>query len=91
MGIIHPKEIPQAPGSRAEIRRAASIFTRNALGASKMLGEEVQFIRGRLVGKLVEPFLGGGGGGLKMREGEKKWQLAVRRTANWLSAFLWKV
>lgn len=37
-----------------------------------MLGEEVELIRGRLVGKLVEPFLGGGGGGLKMREGEKK-------------------
>lgn len=72
-----PQSVPQAPGPRAQAWRVAPVLPRDALRAPEVLGQEVQLIRGGLIGKLMQPFLGRGGGGLDGRR-----EPAVRRKAS---------
>lgn len=54
---------PEAPGARPHSGGAAPpILIRDALGAAKVLGQEVQLVQGGLVGQLVQALLRRAGG-----------------------------
>lgn len=63
---------PKAPGPRADVRRPpAPIIVRDALCASKVLGQEVQLVHRWLERQLVQPLLGRAGRlQRKMKENE---------------------
>lgn len=54
--------LPEAPGPRANVRgAAAAVVVRDALGAAKVFGQEVQLVHGGLERQLVQPLLGRAG------------------------------
>lgn len=53
---------PKAAGPRANVRgAAATVVVRDALGAAKVFGQEVQLVHGGLERQLVQPLLGRAG------------------------------